>query len=124
MTRVLGLFQAFRNLKISLKSKLRIFPILKKMREKLQKYFNSSVIKKNLIRSNPSITLGAMNFQTGNVFLAHQVWQNYHTMAKQTLQFCVRTKFTFYSNIQIYNVFYILLYLSNHYTTLQVRYHG
>ena len=30
----------------------------------------------------------------------------------------------FYSNINIYNISYIKLYLSNYFTTLQVRYHG
>ena len=30
----------------------------------------------------------------------------------------------FYSDIKIYNVFYVELYLSNYYTALQVRYHG
>ena len=32
--------------------------------------------------------------------------------------------FFFYSSINIYNISYIKLYLSNYFTTLQVRYHG
>ena len=32
--------------------------------------------------------------------------------------------FFFYSNINIYNISYVELYLSNYFTTLQVRYHG
>ena len=48
------------------------FPVLIKTAEGgIQKYFSLSAIKQNLIHFKKSATLGAMNFQMWELFLAH-----------------------------------------------------
>ena len=42
-------------------------------RKKSQKYFDLSTFNYNLHDSNPCSSLGVMNFQSGNFFLAHPV---------------------------------------------------